>query len=59
MTTRPTGLSVSGPAAAGHAGVPAVGAGTLPDGWRCPHDYRREDTAIECARREARRRARG
>lgn len=29
--------------------------GTLP-GWRCPHDHRREDTAIECARREARRR---
>lgn len=30
--------------------------GTLP-GWTCPHDHRREDTAIECAQREARRRA--
>lgn len=30
--------------------------GTLPDGWECPHEHRREDTAIECARREARRR---
>jgi len=29
--------------------------GTLP-GWRCKHDHRREDTAVECARREARRR---
>lgn len=32
--------------------------GTLP-GWRCPHDHRREDTAIACARREQRRRAGG
>jgi hypothetical protein len=30
--------------------------GKLPDGWRCPHDHRRDDTAIECARREDRRR---
>jgi hypothetical protein len=59
MTTRQTGLSVSSPAAAGHAAVLVVGAGTLPDGCRCPHDHRREDTAIECARRQARRGARG
>jgi len=32
--------------------------GTLP-GWRCPHDHRREDTALECARRERNRRAAG
>jgi hypothetical protein len=31
--------------------------GTLRDGWKCPHNHRREDTAIECAQREARRRA--
>lgn len=31
--------------------------GTLP-GWKCPHDHRREDTAITCAQREARRRTR-
>jgi hypothetical protein len=31
--------------------------GTLPDGWRCPHNHQREDTAIDCANREARRRA--
>jgi hypothetical protein len=30
--------------------------GTLP-GWTCPHNHEREDTAIACARREARRRA--
>jgi hypothetical protein len=24
--------------------------------WTCPHDHRREDTAIACAQREARRR---
>jgi hypothetical protein len=29
---------------------------TLPGGWTCPHNHRREDTAVECARREARRR---
>lgn len=29
--------------------------GTLP-GYRCPHNHRREDTAIACANREARRR---
>jgi hypothetical protein len=29
--------------------------GTLP-GWKCPHDHRRMDTAVDCARREARRR---
>jgi hypothetical protein len=33
----------------------AVYHGTLP-GWTCPHDHRREDTAVACARREARRR---
>jgi hypothetical protein len=33
--------------------------GPLPDGWKCPRDHRREDTAIECADREARSRARG
>jgi hypothetical protein len=32
--------------------------GTLP-GWRCPHEHRREDTAIACAQREARRRRSG
>jgi hypothetical protein len=31
--------------------------GTLPDGWKCPHDHRSEDAAIACAHREARRRA--
>ncbi len=31
--------------------------GTLPGGWRCPHDHRREDTAVACAQREQRRRA--
>jgi hypothetical protein len=30
--------------------------GTLP-GWRCPHDHRREDTAVACAQRELRRRS--
>ena len=30
--------------------------GTLPDGWTCRHDHRREDTAIACAEHEARRR---
>ena len=29
--------------------------GTLP-GWKCPHNHQREDTAIACAQREARRR---
>ena len=29
--------------------------GTLP-GWRCPHNHTREDTAVACAQREARRR---
>jgi hypothetical protein len=29
--------------------------GTLP-GWQCPHNHQREDTAITCAQREARRR---
>lgn len=29
--------------------------GTLP-GWKCPHNHTREDTAVACARREARRR---
>lgn len=31
--------------------------GQLP-GWQCPHNHTREDTARECARREAKRRAR-
>ncbi len=31
--------------------------GTLP-GWRCPHNHRREDTAVACAQREERRRYR-
>jgi hypothetical protein len=31
--------------------------GTLPDGWECPHNHRREDTAIDCANRELRRRS--
>jgi len=22
-----------------------------PDGWKCPHHHRREDTAVECSRR--------
>lgn len=30
----------------------------LPDGWRCPHDHRREDTADACRDRELRRRMR-
>jgi hypothetical protein len=30
--------------------------GQLP-GWQCPHNHTREDTAVACARREARRRA--
>lgn len=30
--------------------------GTLPDGWRCPHNHRRPDTAQACADREAQRR---
>jgi hypothetical protein len=30
--------------------------GTLP-GWTCPHNHTREDTATDCANREARRRA--
>lgn len=30
--------------------------GQLADGWRCPHDHRRKDTAEACAAREARRR---
>ena len=29
--------------------------GTLP-GWTCPHDHRREDTAVACGQREQRRR---
>ena len=28
--------------------------GTLPDGWVCQHEHRREDTAVECANRELR-----
>jgi hypothetical protein len=32
--------------------------GTLP-GWQCPHNHGREDLAVACAQREARRRARG
>jgi hypothetical protein len=32
--------------------------GTLPDGWSCPHNHTREDTATVCAEREARRRVR-
>jgi hypothetical protein len=32
--------------------------GTLPDGWTCPHNHTREDTAAACAHREARRRRR-
>lgn len=35
---------------------PMVYHGTLP-GWQCPHDHRREDTAVACAQREQRRRA--
>jgi hypothetical protein len=31
--------------------------GTL-TGWRCQHNHSRMDLAVECARREARRRAR-
>lgn len=31
--------------------------GTLP-GWNCPHNHTREDTAVECARREQQRRRR-
>jgi hypothetical protein len=30
--------------------------GTLP-GWKCPHNHSREDLAVACAQREARRRA--
>lgn len=30
--------------------------GTLPDGWVCQHEHRREDTAVACANRELRRR---
>lgn len=30
--------------------------GTLPGGWKCPHDHRRPDTAQACADREASRR---
>lgn len=30
--------------------------GTLADGWQCPHNHLRPDTATECALREARRR---
>lgn len=32
--------------------------GTLP-GWQCPHNHQREDTALTCATREARRRTAG
>jgi hypothetical protein len=32
-------------------------AGQLP-GWRCEHDHRTEGAALECARRETRRRRR-
>jgi hypothetical protein len=32
--------------------------GQLP-GWQCPHEHKRADTALACAGREARRRARG
>jgi hypothetical protein len=30
--------------------------GTLPGGWRCPHNHTRPDTATACANAEARRR---
>jgi hypothetical protein len=30
--------------------------GTLPGGWRCPHAHRSQDKAVECARKELRRR---
>ena len=30
--------------------------GVLP-GWKCPHNHSREDLAVACAQREARRRA--
>jgi hypothetical protein len=29
--------------------------GTPPGGWTCPHNHQREDTALACAQREARR----
>jgi hypothetical protein len=32
--------------------------GTLP-GWQCPHNHSRENLAVACAQREARRRAGG
>jgi hypothetical protein len=32
--------------------------GTLP-GWKCPHNHSREDLAVACAQREARRRRQG
>jgi hypothetical protein len=32
--------------------------GTLPDGWTCPHNHTRPDTARDCAEREVRRRQR-
>lgn len=32
--------------------------GTLP-GWQCPHNHERQDTAIACAQREARRKSHG
>jgi hypothetical protein len=32
--------------------------GKLPDGWRCPHDHERQDTADACRDRELRRRTR-
>jgi hypothetical protein len=32
--------------------------GTLPDGFRCPHNHTRPDTATACANAEARRRQR-
>lgn len=31
--------------------------GTLGTDWICPHNHRREDTALACAHREERRRA--
>jgi hypothetical protein len=34
-----------------------VWSGTLP-GWQCPHNHRSEAAAVQCARREERRRGR-
>jgi len=30
--------------------------GTLPDGWKCHHQHRSQEAAVECAQNEERRR---